>query len=374
MQVKIKDKEEKSLRLFVVLVFEISLLLTGCSQQRTCSQIDMSSPRWSAEQANKWYAEQGWIVGCNFTPSTAINQIEMWQEQAFDPKTIDTELGWAEDIGFNAVRVYLHYLVWARNPTKMKERMDKFLDIADSHDIKVMFVLFDDCWNPDPTLGKQPEPKPGIHNSGWVQCPGGKMQNRDKALYPVLEAYTKDLLISFDRDKRILAWDLYNEPGNNEYFDLSLPLLKNVFLWAREANPSQPITTGLWGWDDEFDKLREVTLENSDIVTFHHYGKAGHLKEKIEEFKAYGRPLLCTEYVARTRGCTFESHMPVFKKENIGCFNWGLVSGKTQTIFQWDTPGKLPEPDVWFHDIFRKDGTPFGPEEIKFIKRLTLED
>jgi hypothetical protein len=372
MQVKTKIKNSKRFGFLVVLIIVVSALLTGCNQQRACSQTDMSSPRWSVEQANEWYAKQGWIVGCNFTPSTAINQIEMWQEQDFDPKTIDTELGWAEDIGFNAVRVYLHYLVWARNPTKMKQRMDKFLDIVESHGIRVMFVLFDDCWNPDPTLGKQPEPKPGTHNSGWVQCPGGKIQNRDKALYPVLKAYTQDLLRSFGKDKRILVWDLYNEPGNNEYFDLSLPLLESVFMWAREANPSQPITTGLWAWDENFDELREVTIKNSDIVTFHHYGKAEHLKEKVEEFKSYGRPLLCTEYMARTRGCTFESHMPVFKKENVGCFNWGLVSGKTQTIFQWDTPGKLPEPDVWFHDIFRRDGTPFDPEEIKFIKRLTL--
>lgn len=256
----------------------------------------------------------------------------------------------------------------------MKERINEFLDIAESHNIRVMFVLFDDCWNPDPTLGKQPDPKPGIHNSGWVQCPGGEMQNRDEALYPVLKAYTQNLLKSFDKDKRILAWDLYNEPGNNDYFDKSLPLLKKVFEWAREANPSQPITVGLWGWGEEFAQINEVTIENSDIVTFHHYANSEHLKKKVKEFKSFARPLLCTEYMARTRNCTFESHMPVFKKENIGCFNWGLVSGKTQTIFQWDTPGKLPEPDVWFHDIFRRDGSSFDPEEIKLIKRLTSKN
>ena len=358
----------------VSLVFAVSLLCMGCNQQMACSRTEMSAPRWSVEQASKWYSKQGWIVGCNFTPSTAINQIEMWQEQDFDPETIDTELGWAEGIGFNAIRVYLHYLVWARNPTKMKERINEFLDIAESHNIRVMFVLFDDCWNPDPTLGKQPDPKPGTHNSGWVQCPGGEIQNRDEALYPVLKAYTQDLLRSFDKDKRILAWDLYNEPGNSGYFNKSLPLLKKVFEWAREANPSQPITVGLWGWDEEFPQLNKVAIENSDIVTFHHYGNAEHLKKKVKEFKSFARPLLCTEYMARTRNCTFESHMPVFKKENIGCFNWGLVSGKTQTIFQWDTPGKLPEPDVWFHDIFRRDGSSFDPEEIKLIKRLTSKN
>jgi hypothetical protein len=32
------------------------------------------------------------------------------------------------------------------------------------------------------------------------------------------------------------------------------------------------------------------------------------------------------------------------------------------------------EPKIWFHDIFRKDGTPYNEEEIKLIKSLTGKD
>jgi hypothetical protein len=350
---------------FIVSVIVPILLFTGCSMGPS------SGPRWSIKNAQTWAEQAGWLVGCNFTPSTAINQIEFWQEDTFDPETIDRELGWAEGIGFNAIRVYLHYLVWARNPGALKQRMEKFLAIADSHDIKVMFVLFDDCWNENPTLGKQPDPIPGTHNSGWVQCPGGADQIQDEALYPVLEAYTKDIIAHFAHDDRVVVWDLYNEPGNFDHFNLTLPLLTKVFSWAREVNPSQPITSGLWSWGPRFKDLNELTVANSDIITFHHYNDAEDLEERVKEMNGYGRPVLCTEYMARTRECTFESHLPVFERENIGAFNWGLVSGKTQTIFMWDSV-YAAEPEVWFHDIFRVDGAPYDPQEVALIRSLTL--
>lgn len=352
-------------RLTLVVPFIVfTLILISCLQRSS------NGPRWSTDQAQTWAEQAGWLVGCNFTPNTAINSIEFWQEDTFDPETINRELGWAEGIGFNAIRVYLHYLVWVRNPTAFKERMEQFLDIADRHHIKVMFVLFDDCWNENPNLGKQPDPIPGTHNSGWVQCPGGADLIQDKALYPVLKAYTKDIVSHFAQDKRVVIWDLYNEPGNSGYFNLTLPLLMKVFLWARDMNPSQPITTGLWNWGPKFKDLNELTVANSDIITFHHYNNAENLKKRLEEMKGYGRPILCTEYMARTRDCTFKSHLPIFKLENIGAFNWGLVSGKTQTIFMWDST-YTAEPDVWFHDIFRRDGTPFDPEEVALIRSLT---
>jgi len=323
--------------------------------------------------ANQWYSEQDWIVGCNYTPYNAINQIEFWQEDTFDPETIDKELSWAEDLGFNSLRVYLHYLVWVRTPTTMKERMEEFLDICESHGIRIMFVLFDDCWNADPNLGKQPEPVPFTHNSGWVQCPGGETQLQDTSLYPVLKAYTQDILRHFSDDDRVLLWDLYNEPGNNDFVNLTLPLLKKVFKWAQEVRPSQPLSVGYWGFGDDFDDLNEVQFNNSDVITFHHYGNQEGLLKVLERLEKYEKPLICTEYMARTRDCTFESHMPVFKERNIGCYNWGFVSGKTNTIYMWDSV-YTAEPDLWFHDIFRPDGTPYNQEGIDLIKSLTLED
>lgn len=127
--------------------------------------------RWSKERASEWYAKQKWIIGANFLPSTAINQLEMWQSDTFDPETIDRELGYAESIGFNTMRVYLHSLAYKSNPKDFKNNLKTYLSIANKHGIKTIFVFFDDVWGKDPKIGKQPEPVPGTHNSGWVPRP-----------------------------------------------------------------------------------------------------------------------------------------------------------------------------------------------------------
>src|SRR4029077_2592941 len=44
---------------------------------------------WTKERARAWADSTGWLVGSNFIPSTAINQLEMWQAATFDPRTID---------------------------------------------------------------------------------------------------------------------------------------------------------------------------------------------------------------------------------------------------------------------------------------------
>ena len=350
--------------------YKFSLILFAIILLFFAFKSDDISPRWSTEKANSWYSVKEWLVGCNFTPSTAINSIEFWSQESFDPETIDRELKWASDIGFNSIRVYLHYLVWARSPAGLKKRMEKFLDITAKHDINVMFVLFDDCWNENPNLGKQPDPIPGTHNSGWVQCPGGVKQLEDKALYPVLKAYTKDIIRHFANDERVIAWDLYNEPGNFDKFNISRPLLEQVFNWGREVNPSQPLTVGVWNWDEGYTDLNKIILNKSDVISFHHYNKKKDLFKWIDTLKQYDRPLFCTEYMARTRHNTFATHLPIFKDQRIAAYNWGLVSGKTQTIFMWDST-YTAEPATWFHDIFRKDGTPFNEDEIDLIKKIT---
>jgi endo-1,4-beta-mannosidase len=308
------------------------------------------------------------VNGADFLPSTAINQLEMWQADSFDPATIDRELGWAQSIGFNTMRVYLHSVAWKQDPVGFKKRMDEFLTIAAKHGIQPLFVFFDDCWNKVPLAGTQPAPKPGVHNSGWVQDPGDPYY-KDSTTYPDLEKYVKDVLTTFKNDKRILLWDLYNEPGNSGKKETSLPLLKKVFAWAREVNPDQPISVGLWAWD--FEKLNEYQLMNSDIITYHNYEEPQWHQRTIELLKANGRPLICTEYMARTRNSRFSNILPLLKKHNVGAINWGFVAGKSNTIYAWDTP--LPdgsEPVEWFHDIFRKDGTPYRQDEVNLIKKL----
>ncbi len=356
----------------ILLTCGMLLAFTTCKNQGNSDPgIKMNDSIWPLQTAQKWYTDQPWIVGCNFTPSTAINQIEFWQESTFDPETIARETAYAASIGFNTFRVYLHYLVWAQNPEKMKARIDHFLRITSEQGIRVMFVLFDDCWNPEFTLGKQPEPRQGVHNSGWVQCPGGSNKLEDMTFRPVLEAYTKDIISTFKDDKRILMWDLYNEPGNSGHKNHSLSLLSDVFKWAHACKPSQPVTAALWNLSADFNALDSCQIENSDIITFHNYSPSDELENEIKELQKYGRPLVCSEYMARTNGSRFQTCLPVLKEYNVGAINWGLVSGKTNTIFPWGSPEGTRDPALWFHDIFRPDGSAFDTVETALIKKLT---
>jgi Cellulase (glycosyl hydrolase family 5) len=325
---------------------------------------------WTATQANDWYKKQPWPVGCNFIPSTAINELEMWQADTFDPGTIDRELGWAQDIGFNTVRVYLHNLLWESDATGFKKRIDDFLKIADRHHIKTIFVLFDDCWNESPKTGKQPEPKPGVHNSGWMQTPG-MARIADPSTWSALEKYTKDILSTYGKDTRILLWDLYNEPGNSNHLEKTMPLLKKVFDWSWEIRPDQPLTCATWNSAPEYKLFNAFQMANSDVITFHNYSDAKNLEEEILKLQQSGRPIICSEYMARTNNSTFEKNLPILKKYRVGAVNWGLVSGKTNTIFPWGSKEGTPEPKVWFHDIFRKDGSAFDDHEIILIQEMT---
>jgi hypothetical protein len=359
-------------RFFSIQIVFLFLAINGFSQNtKTAVRNSQVGTQWSVEKAKAWYAAQPWIIGADYLPSNAINQLEMWQAATFDSLTNDKELGWAQNIGFNTMRVYLHSVAWKEDKDGFKKRMNTFLNIANNHNIRILFVFFDDCWNKIPHAGAQPAPRPGIHNSGWVQDPGQPLST-DTTLFPGLELYVKDVMKTFAHDKRILLWDLYNEPGNSGKRDSSLPLLKKVFEWARSVNPDQPISVGLWAWD--FEKLNEFQVANSDVITYHDYEEAPWHQRVIELLKTNGRPLICTEYMARTRNSRFSTILPLLKRENVGAINWGFVSGKSNTKYAWDTP--IPdgsEPVEWFHDIFNPDGTPYRQDEINLIKKLSSE-
>jgi len=282
-------------------------------------------------------------------------------------------LTWAEGLGMNTMRVFLHSLAYKADPAGFKSRVNQFLSIAEKHHIKPFFVFFDDCWNKVPAIGKQPEKKLGIHNSGWMQDPGDPAY-AETANFPALEIYVKDMLKTFAHDKRILMWDLYNEPGNSGKVEKTLPLLTQVFTWARAINPDQPITAGLWNWGGNFTALNRFQLANSDVISYHCYdGPEQHLRT-IELLKFYNKPLLCTEYMARPRNSTFINTLPMLKRENVMAINWGFVDGKTNTKYAWDTPiADGGEPKLWFHEVFKADGTPYVKEETDLIKKLTTE-
>jgi len=354
-------------KLILFFVIAGSLAFTSCQEKQVSKT---SNGRWGVEKAQQWGTENGWLRGSNFNPSTAINQLETWQAESFDTITIDRELGWAQGIGMNVMRVYLHHLAWEVDKDGFKKRMDTYLNIANKHGIKTVFVFFDDCWNPTYQAGKQPDPKPGVHNSGWVRDPGDLLYS-DSTLIKTLEAYVKDVLTMFKDDKRIAIWDLYNEPGNSGYGNKSLPLLEKVFQWGREVNPSQPLSSGVWNLS--LKELNKFQAENSDIITYHNYENPEKHQAAIDTLKKYNRPLVCTEYMARRNNSLFQNIMPLLKKNNIGAINWGLVSGKTNTKYAWDEPMlDGSEPKLWFHEIFNPDGTPYKQEEVDLIKSLTL--
>ena len=357
--------------------------------------LNATAQKWTTEKAWSWYEKQPWLVGTNFNPSSSINQLEFWQAETFDRTTIERELKWSSELGMNVHRVYLHNLLWDQNSEGFLERIELYLSIADKYEIKTIFVLLDDVWHPEPHLGKQPDPIPHLHNSGWVQSPGAKILG-DLSRHDELESYVKGVISEFANDKRVLLWDLYNEPDNRatgkerSKLELknkdkySLALLKKTYKWAREVNPSQPLTVGIWrgnisnwGKPDNLPELDRFMLENSDVISFHAYdGDLEKVIKKINELKNYNRPLFCTEYLARAVGNTFEVLLPLFKKEKIAAINWGLVDGKTNTKYPWKSwvirPSK--EPEVWHHDIFRSDGTPFSKKEVNFIRKMILNN
>lgn len=356
---------------FLPLFFIVATADAQKARKGTQAAATTAGTRWTPEKAAAWYREHKWITGANYIPATAINQLEMWQAETFDSALIAKELGWAQSIGFNTMRVFLHSLAYKQDKQGFKNRVDQYLNIADRHGIKTMFVFFDDVWGKTPKAGRQPDPKPGTHNSGWMQDPG-QAASSDSTQFPELEAYVKDVLTTFKTDKRVLLWDLYNEPGNSGKRDSSLPLVKKVFSWARAVNPDQPLSIGLWAWD--FEKLNAYQLQNSDIVTYHNYEEPQWHQRVIELLETSGRPLICTEYMARTRNSRFSNVLPLLKAQNVGAINWGFVSGKTNTIYAWDTPvADGSQPVEWFHDIFFPDGRPYREDEVNLIKKLNAQ-
>jgi hypothetical protein len=220
-----------------------------------------------------------------------------------------------------------------------------------------------------------------------VQSPGAAAL-KDPAQVSRLEAYVKGVVGAFKNDPRILGWDVWNEPSNTNdgsygdqepknKVDLVVALLPKVFAWAREAGASQPLTSGLWedgNWSDasKLGAMQTIQLEQSDVLSFHNYGKPEEFKERVLWLQKYHRPLICTEYMARPNGSTFQGILPIAKEYKVAAINWGLVAGKTQTYLPWDSwkqPYTDRQPKQWFHEIFRTDGTPYNAEETAFIRK-----
>ena len=360
-------------------VLVLALTTTVCHAQT-------ASDRWSQEKANTWYAQQPWLVGANFVPSDAINQLEMFQAATFNPALNDKELGMAESIGMNTMRVFLQDQLWAQDPEGFRQRLDTFLNIAAKHHIRPLLVLFDSCWETDPHLGPQHPPIPGVHNSGWVQSPG-KQRLLDPAYEPQLKSYVQGVVGAFAKDNRILGWDVWNEPdnrGGDREKDVAAKvtrvdeLLPKAFAWTRSMHPVQPLTSGVWTGDwmhpEAESATTKIQLAESDVISFHSYDWPEVFEARIKGLLSLHRPVFCTEYMARGNGSTFDTILPIAKQYHVAAINWGFVAGKTQTYLPWDSwqrPYVLTQPAVWFHEVFRQDDTPYRQREVDLIRELT---
>jgi hypothetical protein len=370
-------------------VLTLPLLLAAGAAVSTVPRVSAQPARWSAERANAWYEAQPWLVGANYIPANAVNQLEMFGPGTYDPRRIDGELQLAQRIGFNTMRVFLHDLLWAQDRGGFQRRLAQFVGIAASRGIRPMFVLFDSCWNPHPAVGRQTAPWPGVHNSGWVQSPGADRMT-DPRYAAVLRDYVTGVIGQFRTDNRVLGWDIWNEPDNpaRDYRKVErkdkqqavAALLPQTFQWARAVDPAQPLTSGVWQGDftdaQSHGSISAVQLDNSDVISFHSYAEPAVFEAKIAELAHLGRPILCTEYLARSKGSTVEGILPVAKRHNVAAYNWGFVAGKTQTYLPWDSWNKPYEkpPKVWFSDLLQPDGRPYSDSEIQTISQLAATD
>ena len=350
---------------------------------------DPGKGQWSVERAQAWGEKQPWLCGFNFLPSGAVNFLEMWRGDTFDPIGIERELSWAAAIGFNALRTNLHYLDWLWDRDGLIARVDRFLEIAAGHGLATILTLFDDCEfsGEDPKWGPQPQPRPGIHNSRAIGSPGRLLVGKAEE-QPYLRAYVQDVLARFGADPRVLVWDLYNEPGNRMVFPdaasqrehcaslepASHALMRAAFAWAREVAPSQPLTVGPWrigpiGGEAYDHPIDRDALALSDVVSFHAYCGLDQLRFISGALEGLARPVFCTEWMARGVASRIVDQLPHFRAQKIGAFQWGLVKGRTQTHLPW--PGiEVQGADEWFHDLLTETGEPYSHSELYAIRAL----
>lgn len=351
--------------------------------------------RWSKEKAWKFWNENPWMIGCNYVPSETPG-LSLWHEDTIEEilPSVRKELALMQDIGFNTVRMFLDISLWYFERDKYLDRMDRILSIFDEYGIKLMPVIFNDCvpfGKPDdvtlrPSKGRSSWDK-GYHgghkNSAHVVAAGlpyGWIRWDEEDQRPICEEYLRALTRRFKDDKRIIMWDLWNEPGNSKRLGMSIPYLKRSFEIAREENVSQPLTAGVWvfpkgyGEDDSIDvsPIERLALDLSDIVTFHNYSNIEDVKKCIKQLEKEGRPLANTEWLHRILGNNVIDQLPIYYEKKIGSTHWGLSAGHGQFYLPWEwLKAARPELDytLWQHDIFKEDLTPYDEEEIKLFRQ-----
>lgn len=354
--------------------------------------------RWTETEIWDWYKAHEWISGFNFIPSGSMKG-SLWFLQEYQHaeafRETAKEIALAASMGFNSIRMGIPFAVWKQEHDSFFKNMDQFLDLLHQYGLTLMPVLFGDCCVPKekyqpPTLGPQPEPVPGYFGGSPVTPFDDSTQSGetvgynitdDPALEPEILRFIGELADRYGQDDRILIWNIWNEAGNSGRHSMSLPMMEKLFALFRERDVKQPLTADVWGagadnpygWYKKpgiYDDIEHHSIELSDIVTFHYYGDYIHSRQYIDILRKYGRPLINTEWLHRPFRSLIQTHLPLWKKEGVGSYFFGFVNGKSQFHIVWEFIKNLPDidTDLWMHDVFHSDFTPYDPEEIEVIK------
>ena len=356
---------------------------------------------WTKERAWEWYRAQPWIRGCNYMPASCANRVDQWQELGCEERfaEMDRELAVAESIGFNTLRILVElqgFGVWLEEHDGFMDRFERALQIMASHKMRAIVVLGNDCMRPK-SIWQLPKPGPQTYDIGYHggrkqsqhgSFPGeiGHSQVDDPELKPKFFRMCEELLTKYRDDDRILFWNLWNEPGAANRGEVSVQPMKELFELAWRIDPKQPLAADLWagdyGTNEKAKNQAQVWAGRlSDIVSYHCYGDYERQVRVIRLLrKRYARPMVNTEWLARTINNDVFTSYPLFYIEGIGCTCWGFVAGKYQTYEPWEYMWKEVEKGTersksydmtkWFHDLYRPSLRPYDPKEIDLIKRF----
>lgn len=329
------------------------------------------APRWTADRAQAYMQRFPCLKGCNYVPAYCYNYIQMWYD--FRTEEIRRELGFARDCGINSLRIFLPLFAWQQDGqwALVKERFAAFLDMAEAFGMTIM-----PTFQPNYGFVEKGQPpkaptvhfRPGCHVNHWQYPNTGTVTLLGNSeLLGAIKDWFTDIIDMYGDDERIVAWDLWNETPEAER-----GALEWLFFFARDIGAAQPLTAS---WE---------AFDLSDVITFHNYTKPGGeprypvgeslaFLPELERALAQERPVLCTEWLARTEGNTFETVLPYYRKHHIHFYFWGLCAGSAQYHFPWGWPEGSPEPKRWFHCILYPDGTPYRDEEIESLRAFTFD-
>ena len=367
-----------------------------------CAFVYSAEPRtgpWTKDQAWEWYNAQPWIRGCNYMPASSPNRYDMWQvwdsERRFEE--MERELALAESIGFNAVRIIIvednGFAVWCEDHDGYMRNLEHFLALCGKHKIRAIMCLGNDCSRPK-ELWSVPKPGPQPYDIGYHggrkrsqhgSFPGavGFISADDPELRPKFFKMCGEVMEKYKDDDRVLFWNIWNEPGNNNRGKVTAPLFKEMFQLAWKIGVKHPCAADLWRGklEPNLETAEGIAAAWSDIISYHTYSPLHSQIKFAKELKAkFGRPMVNTEWLARIRGCDVQDCYPFFAQARIGCTCWGFVAGKYQTYEPWESMWRQVEKGhrgfkmtKWFHDLYRPSLKPYDPEEIDIIKHVNAQ-